>query len=127
MGGGHRPGTSRRRSGGEGSAADGIDQYGRGDYDPATGLYEWYEYPDDHPARKAEGQVSGEGGGVTWVDLTEQWGLIEADWASEYHRLLSDDYRSMTSRHFEALVRGLFAADTRVARHFAPKEDQRAR
>lgn len=54
-----------------GGAAGGLQ--GFGEYDPVTGLHEWYY----DPAAEA-------GSGVTWPALLERWALVEADLHDRY-------------------------------------------
>ena len=52
----------------QGGAPNGDpDPYGRGEYDPETGLSDYYEYPKGH------------GKGRPWKDILSHWRLIEAD------------------------------------------------
>ena len=116
MGIGHPPGSTGRRPGGQSDdrAADAA-QYGRGTQDPVTGLYEWYEFPEDFNP-----QGAGEGEGLTVVAVLEQWPLIMADFASEFGiRLHTETDQTLTWAAFYAYLGGLFTADTRLSRHFA--------
>ena len=92
------------------------EQYGRGERDPLTGLYEWYEFPPDF---LEEDQAQG----ISVLTLCEQWPLVVADFASEYGiRLATGEF--VAWREFEALLTGLLAADTRLYRHFtSPTEE----
>lgn len=99
-----------------GQEAEGLilpdHQYGRGTYDPATGLWEWYELPAD---RQGDGQP------ITWAQLLEQWPTIAADLLDVYG---VDVWDRRLMRHrpwpwLRGLVRGLLAADTRIARLLA--------
>lgn len=113
MGGGPRPGSTGRRSDGgqPESGVAGIEQYGRGQRDPASGLYEWYELPDGHSAAQAEGST------LSVLTLCEQWDLVVSDFASEYGiRLHVED---PTWAEFLTLVRGLLSTDSRLWRHFS--------
>jgi hypothetical protein len=94
--------------------ADDLDQYGRGEYDPATGLYEWYEDAPDILTGKAEV--------IAWPRIFEQWALVEADFHSSYGVDLSIAYRSVSWRWFAVRVLGLMAdPSSRLARHFTDK------
>ncbi|MCB8775817.1 hypothetical protein LJD49_29295, partial [Escherichia coli] len=54
---------------GDSGSSESDDPTGRGAYDPATGLYEWYE-------REEQGR--------TWEEILEHWSLIVADFAEHY-------------------------------------------
>ncbi|CAM5368167.1 hypothetical protein SCALM49S_04582 [Streptomyces californicus] len=76
-----RPGRSRKTES-RGTAEVGRARLlgkGCGEYDEATGLYEWYE--DGIPAQKAQ---KGGGPQLTWAGLLEQRALIEADFQQTY-------------------------------------------
>ncbi len=117
MGTGDGPGSDGRRHGGSGdgpAAADGtgepaagIDEYGRGEYDPVTGLYEWYEIPEGHAAQATGPSVDLE------AVIDHDQDLIVADFAAVYgirlHRTRNTD---MTWREFLQLLIGLFADDS---------------
>lgn len=119
--GGPQPGGASSQ-GGAGKEGDGaqvrgggreIDQYGRGDYDPQTGLWDYYELPD-HLAPGGER--------VEWRTLLENWALIEADLHSEFG-IDFDDAALMSRRNWRWLrskIIGLLSADTRIARKLAP-------
>lgn len=115
------PGSARRHDGGAPGDAglDAIAQYGRGDYDEATGLYEWYDLPSDHSAKRRQG------GEVAWRSLIEQWALLEADWSSEYGERLARVWPSLTWREFRTGVAGLLACDSRLSRYFGGEEGGR--
>ena len=72
--------------------------------------------PDLPPGHEGHG---GQEGGVSWAEVLEQWGLVEADWLSEYGERLTVAWPRLTWREFRVLVAGLLAADTRLGRHFA--------
>jgi hypothetical protein len=73
-------------AGAEPSGASGIQ--GFGDYDEATGLYEWYFNPD-----------AGVGDGLTFGDLLTHWSRIEADLHERYGVDLDDEvFRRRTWR-----------------------------
>ncbi|GAA4175747.1 hypothetical protein GCM10022287_21840 [Gryllotalpicola koreensis] len=50
--------------------------YGRGRYDEASGLYEWYEAPEEVTAPKTS---------ATWSALLDQWELLRWDFAHLLH------------------------------------------
>ena len=116
MGIGYPPGSTGRRTGGLSvdRAANAVE-YGRGAQDPGTGLFEWYEFPEDF-----DPQGGGEGEGLTVLAVLDQWPLIVADFASEYGiRLPNETDQTLTWVAFFASLSGLFKADTRLSRHFA--------
>jgi hypothetical protein len=111
-------GSDGAESGDSPSRAESLDKYGRGQYDPASKLYEWYEVPPDKLA-EAEGQ----GSPVTWEAILERWALIEADLHSEYGIDLDDPVtRGRRWRWLRVRIAGLLSADTRIARALAPKQ-----
>jgi hypothetical protein len=91
------------------------DQYGRGERDPVTGLYEWYEFPEQIRRQRA-------GEAVPWETLLTHWSLIEADLHSEYDIDVEDRQlmRHRSWRWLETRIVGLLAADTRLHRALAP-------
>lgn len=103
-----------RESAGTKQGSKTLDEYGRGDYDEATGLYEWYE---DVPEEVTGGKP------ISWVDLFKAWKLIEADFNSEYGINLERELRHMSWRRFAVLVTGLLNADTRIQRRFQERSD----
>lgn len=124
MGVGHRPGSTGRRDGGQpqtaqGSGLEAIAQYGRGEKDEATGLYDWY----DLPPGVAEPQTGDGDGGIRVLELVGEWELVVADFASEYGiRLATAD---LTWREFLAYLAGLLSVDSRLRRRFAPEDEKR--
>lgn len=76
---------------GRGPGSDG----GQGEYDEATGLWEWYEEQ-----------------GPSWADVLGQWAAIEADFASHYGVDLSDELDRRTWRWFRVRLAGLMTALT---------------
>jgi hypothetical protein len=89
-----------------------IAQYGQGDYDEATGRFDWYDLP---------GEVGKpQGVGVTWSQILAEWELLEADFHDIYGVDLEQVFRVRSYRWFIVRVRGLFISDSRLARHFAP-------
>lgn len=86
------------------------DEYGRGEYDPATGLYEYYDRP-----RQAEGSP------VTWEEILDQFPLIIADFASEYGIRLHRE--SLTWAEFRHLVYGLLQTQSRLWHATRPDDE----
>lgn len=77
---------------------------GRGDYDEATGLYEWYE--EVHS-------------GIGWGSILAHWGLIEADLHDVYGIDVEDGILDRRSwRWLEQRIAGLMAS-----RSVAPSGD----
>ena len=110
MGIGAAPGSAGRHGGGLAAGIDAIAEFGVGDQDPDTGLFEHYEIPEGHDARTAQGE------GVSWRRIVENWALLEADWRSEFGEWLAPRWSSMTWREFAVGVSGLLACDSRLSR-----------
>lgn len=77
-----------------------IDQYGRGEYDPDTETWEWYEVPPEVGRRlqqNAHARVA-----LKWSDLLDRWQAVECDLHSEYGIDLDDtgtrDWRWLRTR-----------------------------
>lgn len=91
-------------AGGKSSGPEPVDAsrlQGSGEVEPGSGLPRWV---DDPRARK------GAEGGITWPDLLEHWGLIEADLADR--GIDVEDLALMRARSFRwlrARVLGLMA------------------
>jgi hypothetical protein len=96
-----------------------IAEFGRGEVDPETGLFDWYDIPPGHAARRVVDE--GERGSVTILEVVEQWELLVADFRSEYGIGLALG-EPVPWREFRPLVAGLLACDSRLARHFTPPE-----
>lgn len=92
-----------------------LDEYGRGAFDPVTGVYEWYEIPDH--------LKPGKGTPVSWEQILTRWALVEADLHETYGIDLGerDLLRARSWRWLRVRILGLLAADTRIARAFAPE------
>ena len=110
------PGESGDTEPGGQEGVEAIAQYGRGKYDEATGLYEFYE---DIPK---EVTTTFEGGPLTWGRILEKGVAIVADFRSEYGLSLASPKvrRRLTWLEFTALVQGLLMADTRLLRELKP-------
>ena len=108
MGAGADPGTPGPddERGGPSTGLDAIEQYGRGERDPETGVYDWYELPEDH---EAHGEASG---GFTLLDLIDHWSLIVADFQSEYGIELESWHG--TGSMFRDRLEGLMFQGTRL-------------
>lgn len=106
----------RPKSGGAVSATEQgdspLDQFGRGEKDPVTGLYEWYDYGTQ--------QVTASG--VGWSELIAEWRLIDIDFAKTYGVDL-DDNLHRPFRWFAARVAGLLSfPDTLLRARFRDDE-----
>lgn len=89
-------------------------EYGRGEYDPVTGLWEWYELPEERTQPR-----------VSWGDILSRWPLVEAD-LHEVYGIDAEDRELMRSRSWrwlETRIAGLLAADTRLSRALAPEPE----
>lgn len=127
MGDGGSPGTDSRHGDG-GQPVDRLAEYDRlgfgvGRRDPVTGIYEVYDVPEWYKAKRRHEAAASEGGGIPWAEIFAQWGLLVADFASEYRIRLTTDIRCMTWREFKQLTRGLLAAETRLSRYFTLPPD----
>jgi hypothetical protein len=71
------------------------DIYGRGQYNPDTGLSEYYEYPQ------------GNRNGRTWREILTHWNAIEADFQDLGIDLASGILRERSWRWFAVRVMGL--------------------
>jgi len=89
------------KSAGAASSDPKDDPTGRGEYDPATGLWEWYERPEET---------------LTWRKLLRLWDLIEADLQDAGVDVESGVLRRRSARWLQTKLIGLLHADTRVAR-----------
>lgn len=91
--------------------SEAVERYGRGEQDPVTGLYEWYE---DIPTT-----VTTPGTEVSWAQIFEAWTLVEADFQQAYGIDLERQLRR-SWRWFAVRCTGLLSSpDTRLYRHFA--------
>src|SRR5690606_18262608 len=113
-------GKSAESGGPEGAGEARHLGVGRGEYDPVTGLYEWYEGGLPTPSRARSGSLRS----LTWDKLLAQWPLIEADLHSEYGiDADSGVLRERTWRWLQVRILGLLSCDSRLHRHFAPPPD----
>lgn len=57
---------------------------------------------------------------ITWEMIDERWSLVAADLISEYGLNVYDrgQMRATAWKAFQAMLGGLFAADTRIARWY---------
>ena len=118
MGGRAAPGTSSRPGAGGWDGDPAADPTGRGEYDPETGLWDWYDRdPEDRAPVGEAYQLS---------RLIKQWKVIEADFASEYGIRLALVRDSMSFREFATLLGGLLSADTRLWRVLNPDRQEAA-
>jgi hypothetical protein len=123
VGDGHRPKSTLGGDPGAGSGPRGLDaiaEFGRGQLDPETGIFEWYDIPPGHPARRrVKDDDDSQAGSLSFLTIVEQWDLLVADFRSEYGIGLALGER-IAWREFRPLVAGLLACDSRIARHFQP-------
>jgi hypothetical protein len=111
------PGKSTEEQGGTTAGEARYLGVGRGEFDPVTGLYEWYEGGLPTPKRARSGALKN----LTWERLLEQWPLIEADLHDTYGIDVEDGIlRRRTWRWLQVRIFGLLSAETRLYRHFAP-------
>lgn len=88
-------------------------EHGRGTYDPETGLWEWYELPED--------RQDGGGTPVSWEQILTNWPTVADDLLSEYGiDVYAPEVRRRPWWWLRDRIRGLLAADTRIARLLAP-------
>lgn len=102
-----------------GGAPRDISQYGRGEQNPATGLYEWYEIPDD--VWRAE---TGQNRQVAWRDILTHWSLVEADLHERYGLDVDQPglLKTRTWRWLRVRIVGLLeTGETRIARALTPQ------
>jgi len=72
------------------------DIYGRGDYDPETGLSDWYDYPEGHGKP-----------GLKWSEILKHWNAIEADLQDAGIDLSSGILRARSWRWLQVRIIGL--------------------
>ncbi len=116
-----RPGTDGPdAAGASGPEEDWREKWGRGQRNPVTGDYEWYEIPE------AE-KESSSGEALTWGQLLGRWDLIVPDLLSEYG-VDAGDRALLKARRWswlEALIVGLLdKTTTRLSRHIAKERQQ---
>ena len=120
MGGGSGPKSVGGSSDGGTGTVDGLDaiaQYGRGERDPETGLFDYYELPDDHEAH------GGQGSEVRLLDAIEQWPLLVADFVDRGIRI-HKERDSLTWAEFRDVLVGLLMdPNSRLWRHFSRDSD----
>ncbi len=96
------------------SGYEAIEEYGWGDKDPITGIYEGYDLPPQL-ARRA-------GNAVTWPALLANWSLVVFTFHTALGVDLEDVWRVKSWRWFSARVRHLLSTDTPLSRFFAPDD-----
>lgn len=119
MGGRNRPGSRGRHSGGvpaDGDGLDVLDQFGVGERNPLTGLYDTYNIPTGQQVNGAEGGTAE----VSWDQILGCFDLIVPDFASEYGVRLVEVRATMRWGEFRTLLLGLLSTNSRVFRRFAP-------
>lgn len=98
---------------------DWIDQFGIGERDEATGLYEGYDIPQE--VRDQLDAIEGRSQGLTWPQLLDKWVLIESDLQEHGVDVCSGVLDQRDGRWLRVRIVGLLHADTRLARAFAPE------
>jgi hypothetical protein len=104
-------GGSDGREGQSGLAA--VEEYGWGEKDPLTGLYEGYDLPKD---------LRQQSRAVGWPELLAQWGLLEYSFHTVLGIDLEDAWHRKSWRWFAVRVKHLLSQDTPLARFFAPDD-----
>jgi hypothetical protein len=87
---------------------DWLDRYGGGEYDPDTGLYEWYSIPESVQA--AERQAAGVDPSLRWGDILTHWSAIENDLQDRRIDLDDPAIRARTGRWLRTRIVGLLTA-----------------
>jgi hypothetical protein len=82
------------------SAAFNLDDYGRGTYHPESGLWDYYDVPEEVQQR----QVA-----PSWADVLEEWPLVEGAFQHVYQLDLSDLLHTRSWRWFAVRVSYLIA------------------
>lgn len=90
------------------------NERGRGEYDPDTGIWEWYEL-DDSEQRKVAGQETPP---ITWAEILSHWVELECDLQSVYGIDIDDRWmlRRKSWRWLETRILGLLDIDSRLSR-----------
>lgn len=94
------------------------DPSGRGNYDEATGYWDWYE---DVPE-----ELTAAGGDYfewTPAQVLNEWVLLEGAFQAELGIDLEDVLRVKSWRWFFTRIRYLMSTDNALSRRFAPKPD----
>lgn len=96
-----------------------LDQYGQGERDPLTGLYEFYA---DLPA--SAGAIHEDGGGesVSWAKLAEVLDVVEYCFHADLGIDLAAVWDTASWRWFAVRLRGLLASETLLAAQFRTDE-----
>jgi hypothetical protein len=98
-----------------GTPLDQVAQYGGGERDPITGLYEWYE--------EVPKELTGAGGSVSWSEIIGNWDALEFSFTA-IGVDLEASFRCRSYRWFKAHVRGLLSTDSLIARCLAPEPEE---
>lgn len=92
-----------------------LEKYGRGEKNSATGLYEFYDIPEEHKP----------GNPVSWVTILEQWRLLEFDF---HHILHVPDISAILPDvswvWFESRVSGLLSTPGLLSRFFTADDEE---
>ncbi|SCL42207.1 hypothetical protein GA0074692_6710 [Micromonospora pallida] len=115
-----RPVAARKHRAGEpsGAPASGRKTVRTGRRDAASGLYEWYDYPEEVRQEQDADRVS-------WADILSRWALVEADLHDVYGVDVEDRalLRTRSWRWLDVRISGLLAADTRLHGRSRPSRD----
>jgi hypothetical protein len=98
---------------------NGIQAYGRGEYNPRAGIYEWYEAPESVFEQASRPTL-------TWLTIFEHWALLEADLHQHYGIDLGDKalLRSRDWRWLRVRIVGLCSIESRLSRALNPPEEK---
>ena len=92
-----------------------LEQYGYGEKDPDTGLFEGYDLP--------KGILAPASKGFTWRELVERWGLVEYDFRHLLHVDLEAEFHHRSWRWFNVHIRGILSSpDSLLAADLKPDE-----
>jgi hypothetical protein len=98
--------------GGKSDRGGRLEPEGQGEFDAATGLWEYYESPEPEAAQAPS---AGVGRAVSWADLLRHWALIEADLADAYGIDLEAAPSVLTTRSWRWLrvrITGLLSSES---------------
>lgn len=95
------------------------DEYGRGDYDEATGLYEWYEAPQEE-VDKHNGSTTS----ITYTELLGHWRILEGTFHQTFGVDLAEVWHRKSWRWFTARIATLLAGDNPLSQLVAPPPKQ---
>lgn len=79
---------------------DAIAQYGRGDFDEATGTYDWYETPPEVTGRQIR---------APWDEVFAAFNILRFDFQRHLHIDLAEAIHTRSWRWFADQVNGLLS------------------